>query len=117
MIFEKMSSDGTPHILDTEVVIEHIGITTDEERKKIEDTIRKIDFQNGDLNHFFDHLAGAIAENYSAFEDVAEPEPEPPKTYAAEQRRKKEKEAAPEPSDEEMMQRMSDMMDRMMGGK
>jgi len=59
--FEKEAPSGSIHILDTEVVIEHISIAGDDELRRIEGVIRRIDFLNGDLNHFFDHLAGAIA--------------------------------------------------------
>ena len=61
MVFEKTDRFGNVHILDTEVVIEHISLTSGNERKQVEGIIRKIDFHNGNLNHFFAHLAEAIA--------------------------------------------------------
>ena len=61
VVFEKVDRFGDLHILNTEVVIEHISLTSGNERKQIEGIIRKIDFHNGDLNHFFAHLAEAIA--------------------------------------------------------
>ena len=59
--FTVESRTGETHWMDTEVVIEHIALTRGDERTKVEDIIRKIDFRNGDLNHFFAHLAEAIA--------------------------------------------------------
>lgn len=60
-VFEKTDRFGNLHIIDTEIVIEHISLTHGNERKQVEGIIRKIDFMNGDLNHFFAHLAEAIA--------------------------------------------------------
>jgi len=56
--------DGVTHTIPNAVVMEFIAATTGSERRKIEDTLRKIDFANGDVNHFLKHLAGAIAEMY-----------------------------------------------------
>lgn len=62
-VFEKTDKAGNLHVIENGVVIEHIAQTTGTERAQIENIIRKIDFHNGDLNHFFAHLAGAIALN------------------------------------------------------
>ena len=43
------------------VVLEHIEIAPTHEQKKIRTVLIKIDFQNGDVMHFFKHLAQAIA--------------------------------------------------------
>lgn len=43
------------------VVIEHIKIAPTHEQEAIANTLRKIDFFNGDVNHFLRHLAGALA--------------------------------------------------------
>ena len=51
---------GTNFIPNT-VVAEHIAQTSGDEAKKIADVLRQIDFANGDVNHFFKHLAGALA--------------------------------------------------------
>jgi len=64
-VFEKEDRNGVTHFIPNEVVIETIALTRGGERRSIEDTIRKIDFKNGDVNHFLDHLAGAIADQYS----------------------------------------------------
>ena len=50
-----------PNHIPNEVVIENIMIAPDHEQKKIADTLRKIDFYNGDVNDFLKHLAGALA--------------------------------------------------------
>ena len=42
-------------------VIESIKSAPKNERAKIKDTLVLIDFKNGDVMHFFNHLAGAIA--------------------------------------------------------
>lgn len=55
--------DGTCHMIDTEVVIEHIWTCNDREMTEVANVIRKIDFANGDVNHFLKHLAHAIVEN------------------------------------------------------
>ena len=62
--FEKVSPDGTTHFLSNEVVIEHVMIASLNEQKVIADVIKKIDFANGDVNHFLDHLAQGIVDNY-----------------------------------------------------
>ena len=64
-MFDKVDSRGVSHVIPNAVVVEFIAQTRGSEQKKIEDTLRKIDFANGDVNHFLDHLAGAIAEMYS----------------------------------------------------
>jgi len=52
---------GTYNLIPTSVVIEHIMIAPESEKEQIAKIIRKIDFLNGDVNHFLNHLAGAIA--------------------------------------------------------
>lgn len=42
-------------------VVEAIKSTSQEEQSKIKDTLVKIDFMNGDIMHFFNHLAQALA--------------------------------------------------------
>ena len=44
-----------------QVVIEHIKAAPLHEQKAIKTTLVKIDFMNGDIRHFFRHLAQAIA--------------------------------------------------------
>ena len=52
------------HIIDNEFVIEAIKTAPAHEQASIKNTIVKIDFANGDVNHFFKHLAGALANNF-----------------------------------------------------
>lgn len=52
------------HLIDTDTVIESIKNTHITEQIKIKDIIVKIDFANGDVNHFFKHLATGLAHNY-----------------------------------------------------
>lgn len=64
-IFEKIGSDGTPHMIPNAVVVEHFNVLEDESiLRHIEDTLRKIDFHNGDVNHFLEHLAEGVVGIY-----------------------------------------------------
>ena len=54
------SEDGTTHIIGNVVVVVHIAQVGATEADKIAAVLRKIDFANGDVNHFFKHLAGAL---------------------------------------------------------
>lgn len=56
------SPDGTANIISSEAIIEMIHGTEGAERTQIEDTIRKIDFHNGDVNHFLRFLAGEFVK-------------------------------------------------------
>jgi len=58
--WELEAADGTPHIISNEVVIEHIHSAPKSEQERIANVIRKIDFANGNVNHFLRHLAGAL---------------------------------------------------------
>lgn len=58
--WELTAKDGVPHIISNEVVMEHIETSSVNEQRKIAGVILKIDFENGDVNHFLKHLAGAI---------------------------------------------------------
>ena len=53
-------NDGVEHHLSNLVVIEHIACVSVAEAKGIAGVLRKIDFANGNVNHFFKHLAGAL---------------------------------------------------------
>lgn len=63
-VFKVTDSQGLTHDIPNEVVVEAIAQTRGSERKKIEDTLRKLDFRNGDVNHFLAHLAKGLAESY-----------------------------------------------------
>lgn len=61
-----IETDAGAHIISNEVVIETIlEATPHRELVKIADTLRRIDFANGDCNHFLRHLAGALASNHA----------------------------------------------------
>lgn len=51
---------GTNYI-PVEVVVDAMKHTTKREQDAIKDMIVRIDFRNGDVLHYFKHLAGAIA--------------------------------------------------------
>lgn len=51
---------GTNFIPNT-VVVEHMTQIGEDEARQIEGVLRKIDFHNGDVNHFLGHLAKALA--------------------------------------------------------
>lgn len=59
-IIEVEGASGT-NFIPLGVVVEHILIAPDHEQKQIRNILVKIDFQNGDVMHFFNHLAKAIA--------------------------------------------------------
>lgn len=54
---------GEVNFIHSGVVVEAILGAPDHEKAKIKDTIVKIDFKNGDVNHFFKHLATALVMN------------------------------------------------------
>ena len=63
--YEVTASDGTTHLVDSEIVIDTIlNGTPREEQEKIANVLRKIDFANGDVHHFLEHLSGALVENF-----------------------------------------------------
>jgi hypothetical protein len=64
-VFEVKDSQGVTHSIPNKVVIDMIKQTRGSEKAKIEDTLRKIDFANGDVNHFLAHLAKGLAESYN----------------------------------------------------
>ena len=64
--WELVDQDGVTHWISNEVVIEHIFATTRQEQTQIANMIRKIDFMNGDVNHFLRHLAGALINQGAA---------------------------------------------------
>ena len=63
-VFEVESPNGTMNMIPNEVVIEHIKNVPISEQKKIEVILTKIDFMNGNVNHFLKHIAGAIAQDF-----------------------------------------------------
>lgn len=59
-VFEVEGASG-PNFIPLAVVIEHVKIATQKERAQIKHKLVKIDFVNGDVMRFFNHLAQAIA--------------------------------------------------------
>ena len=60
-VYTVTSANGTPNIIPSTVVIEAVKRTKGEEAQKIETILRKIDFLNGNVHHFLQHLAQAMA--------------------------------------------------------
>ena len=48
------------HLIDTDVVIEAIHNAPTSEQDQVANVLRKIDFVNGNVNHFLKHLAEAF---------------------------------------------------------
>ena len=62
--WEIMGPTGVTHMIDSDVVIESIKNCHPNDQAKIKSTIIQIDFVNGDVNHFFKHLAKGLVANY-----------------------------------------------------
>lgn len=62
--FDLTDDKGQFHVMPYGVVIEHMKIATKQEQIQIRDVIVKIDFHNGDVRHFFRHLAKMLVNNY-----------------------------------------------------
>ena len=60
VIFKVPGSFGINYI-PNECVVEAMRRASKPEIEKIEDILRRIDFANGSVNHFLEHLAGAMA--------------------------------------------------------
>lgn len=57
--------EGEHHFIETEALIDYIKQAPYNEKKTIVDTLRKIDFANGDTHHYLKFLAEAfIRHNY-----------------------------------------------------
>lgn len=67
--WEIVDRAGMTHFIDSGAVIETIKNASIKEQRKIKEIIVKIDFHNGDVNHFFRHLAHGIVEQYQ--EEIA----------------------------------------------
>jgi hypothetical protein len=65
-IFTLNDTSGLLHIIEMEFLVEMMEKTNPKEQDSIEKIMRKIDFQNGDMMHFMNHLAKSyITENFS----------------------------------------------------
>lgn len=61
-VFEKEGPEWGTNWIPLGVVLEYIGIASAAEQEKIKATLVMIDFKNGDVMHYFDYLAGALAK-------------------------------------------------------
>ena len=63
--FFEVEHNGQTHMIDTDFVVELIKTTAPAEQAQIKNIIVQIDFKNGNVNHFFEHLAkGYVANNF-----------------------------------------------------
>ena len=69
--WELTDNDGTLHIISNAVVVEHMVTCPVSEAKDLANVLRRIDFANGDVDHFLKHLAGALANNHTLDVGVA----------------------------------------------
>lgn len=60
----EIKTNNNVHYFEIGNIIENIKATSKEEQAVIKDTIVKIDFNNGNIIDYFEHLAKALAENY-----------------------------------------------------
>ena len=67
-LFEVHGGYNTHHIPNA-VVVERISRSRGLERRRIEDTLRRIDSANGDINDFLRHLADGLARQYDFASD------------------------------------------------
>lgn len=56
----EIEHNGNIHFIDNEYVIEAIKAAPAREQDQIANTLRKIDFANGNVNHFLKFLAEAL---------------------------------------------------------
>tara|TARA_R100000654_G_scaffold1410_1_gene5134 strand:+ start:167 stop:415 length:249 start_codon:yes stop_codon:yes gene_type:complete len=57
------SPNGTPNIIPSTVVIDAIKNTKGQEAAKIKDMLIKIDFFNGNIHNYLQHLAQALTKD------------------------------------------------------
>lgn len=57
----EVEGDFGVNFISNAVVVEHMAGVSADEAEQIEGVLRKIDFHNGDVNHFLAHLAKALA--------------------------------------------------------
>ena len=63
--FEITDENGLLHIIDTEIVIEAIMNCSIKEQFLISDTLRKIDFHNGNVVEYLKFLAEALVQKFA----------------------------------------------------
>lgn len=62
--YEVAAEDGTPNMIPTSMVIAAIKQSQGRERWQLEQALRHIDMLNGDVHHFLNHLAKAMAISF-----------------------------------------------------
>lgn len=60
VFWDLKDNDGVSHHISSTVVLEAIEQAPQSEQNGIVDVIRRIDFENGDVNLYLKHLAGAL---------------------------------------------------------
>lgn len=63
----EIDQNGMSHFIDTDFVIELIKGAPAHEKDQIANTLRKIDFMNGNVNHFLKYLAEAFVKTQPQF--------------------------------------------------
>jgi len=58
--WELVDDTGMTHFISSAVVLEQLAISPVAEQEAIAKIIRKLDFANGNVNHFLQHLATAL---------------------------------------------------------
>ena len=62
----EVDHNNTTHLIEMTVLIELMEKASPKEKKFIHDTLFRIDFLNGDIMHFLNHLAKSyVIENFS----------------------------------------------------
>lgn len=59
-MFEVQSRTGEMHYIPNSVVVEHFAHLDDDQAKHVSGILRKIDFANGNVNDFLEHMAGWV---------------------------------------------------------
>lgn len=60
---------GNKHIFEIGHIIDTMKITSIEEQEEIKKSLIKIDFANGDIRDYIKHLANALVNTYSKFDN------------------------------------------------
>lgn len=70
----EIKTDNNTHFFEIGNIVDNIKVTTKEEQAKIKDMIVKIDFNNGNVVDYFEHLAKGFAQNYEKQEEKIIPQ-------------------------------------------
>jgi hypothetical protein len=64
-IFEVTTKDGTWNMIPLQAIVEFVAQVDPQVKAQIKATLVKIDFHNGDVYHFFNHMAEGMAQAYA----------------------------------------------------